>query len=51
VVSSARSGGSAFSALQADLEKGHPVIFMAFDLIELNGKKLDKLPLTEDRVP
>tara|TARA_R110002020_G_scaffold25060_6_gene81599 strand:+ start:954 stop:3455 length:2502 start_codon:yes stop_codon:yes gene_type:complete len=47
VVSASTAKGSQFSALQADLEKGSPVIFMAFDLLELNGKKLDKLPLTE----
>ncbi|WP_340160506.1 DNA ligase D [uncultured Hoeflea sp.] len=47
VVSASKASGSPFSALQADLEKGRPVIFMAFDLLELNGEKLDKQPLTE----
>tara|TARA_R110002020_G_scaffold40118_6_gene118789 strand:+ start:9051 stop:11537 length:2487 start_codon:yes stop_codon:yes gene_type:complete len=47
VVSASKASGSPFSALQADLEKGRPVIFMAFDLLELNGEKLDKRPLTE----
>lgn len=47
VVSASKASGSSFSALQADLEKGRPVIFMAFDLLELNGEKLDKRPLTE----
>ncbi|SOE16544.1 ATP-dependent DNA ligase LigD phosphoesterase module /ATP-dependent DNA ligase LigD polymerase module [Hoeflea halophila] len=47
VVSAGKASGSPFSALQADLEKGRPVIFMAFDLLELNGEKLHKQPLTE----
>lgn len=47
VVSASKASGSSFSALQADLEKGRPVVFMAFDLLELNGEKLDKLPLTD----
>ena len=46
-VVSARSGGSPFSALQAALEEARPVVFMAFDLLELDGKKLVKRPLTE----
>ena len=47
VVSASKAGGSSFSALQADLEKGRPVVFMAFDLLELNGDKLIKQPLTD----
>lgn len=47
VVSAAKASGSPFSALQADLESGRPVLFMAFDLLELNGEKLHKQPLTE----
>ncbi|MEP3435407.1 MAG: DNA ligase D [Hoeflea sp.] len=47
VVSASKASGSSFSALQGDLEKGRPVIFMAFDLLELNGEKFVKRPLTE----
>ncbi|MCP1200874.1 DNA ligase D [Notoacmeibacter sp. MSK16QG-6] len=39
--------GSAFSALQADLEAGAPLRLQAFDLLELDGKDLTDLPLTE----
>jgi bifunctional non-homologous end joining protein LigD len=46
VVSARKAAGSPFSALQADLENQRPVVFMAFDLLELNGERLDKLPLT-----
>lgn len=47
VVAASNARGSHFSALQRDLEQGRPVIFMAFDLLELDGKSLVKLPLTE----
>ncbi|MDF1610301.1 DNA ligase D [Hoeflea sp. YIM 152468] len=47
VVSAGKASGSAFSALQADLEQGRSVLYMAFDLIELNGDKLDRQPLTD----
>ncbi|PWW03554.1 ATP-dependent DNA ligase LigD phosphoesterase module /ATP-dependent DNA ligase LigD polymerase module [Hoeflea marina] len=47
VVTAHTSKGSAFSALQDDLEKGLPVRFMAFDLIELDGKSLRKSRLAE----
>ncbi|MBU4527930.1 MAG: DNA ligase D [Hoeflea sp.] len=47
VVAASSAGGSHFSALQRDLEERRPVIFMAFDLLELDGKSLVKLPLSE----
>lgn len=47
VVTASKAAGSPFSALQTDLEKGRPVVFMAFDLLELNGDKLVREPLTE----
>ena len=47
VVAASSAGGSPFSALQRDLEERRPVIFMAFDLLELDGKSLVKRPLTE----
>ncbi|MBC7281202.1 DNA ligase D [Hoeflea sp.] len=47
VVSASSAGGSHFSALQRDLEERRPVIFMAFDLLELDGKSLVKRPLSE----
>ncbi|MDZ7602546.1 MAG: DNA ligase D, partial [Hoeflea sp.] len=47
VVATSSAGGSPFSALQRDLEEGRPVIFMAFDLLELDGESLVRLPLTE----
>ncbi|MCY0094347.1 DNA ligase D [Hoeflea ulvae] len=47
VVSASDSKGSDFSALQRDLEQGRPVVFMAFDLLELDGEKLDKRPLVD----
>lgn len=47
VVAASNSNGSHFSALQRDLEQGRPVVFMAFDLLELDGEKLDKRPLIE----
>ena len=45
VVSADPGKGSPFSALQRDLEEGRPVLFMAFDLLELNGENLAKTPL------
>lgn len=47
VVSSDPGKGSAFSALQRDLEQGRPVLFMAFDLLVLNDDNLTKKPLLE----
>ncbi|MCB1461170.1 MAG: DNA ligase D [Nitratireductor sp.] len=47
VVSSDPGKGSPFSALQRDLEQGSPVLFMAFDLLELNGENLMTKPLAE----
>ncbi|MDP2733627.1 MAG: DNA ligase D, partial [Hoeflea sp.] len=47
VVAASSARGSHFSALQRDLEEGRPVIFMAFDLPELDGKSLVKHKLTE----
>jgi bifunctional non-homologous end joining protein LigD len=40
-------GGSAFSALQKAIEAGKPMRFYAFDLLQLDGKDLTKLPLVE----
>jgi bifunctional non-homologous end joining protein LigD len=45
VVSAGNAGTSGFSALQADLETGRPVLFMAFDLLLLDGKNLCNQPL------
>ncbi|MEZ5806959.1 MAG: non-homologous end-joining DNA ligase [Zhengella sp.] len=45
VVSASAGKGSSFSALQRDLEEGRPVLFMAFDLLHLNGDDLSKQPL------
>ncbi|TCD15515.1 DNA ligase D [Oricola cellulosilytica] len=47
VISRSNGGGSAFSALQRDLEEGRPVAFAAFDLLELDGRSLKREPLVE----
>ncbi len=47
IVSLHTGSGSAFSALQADLEAGAPLRLQAFDLLELDGKDLTGLPLSE----
>ncbi len=47
VVSGAKGEGSSFSSLQRDLEQGNPVLFMAFDLLELNGEDLTGEALLE----
>ena len=41
------AGGSAFSALQAALSDGGPLVFFAFDLLELDGRDLAARPLAE----
>lgn len=48
-VVAARAGGSPFSALQAALSDGGALVFFAFDLLELDGRDLTPLPLTERR--
>jgi len=47
VVAQSRGENSAFSALQQALDGGAPLYFMAFDLLELNGKTLVDKPLLE----
>jgi len=47
VIASGKAEGSSFSALQRALEEGTAVMFMAFDLLELNGKTLLKKRLEE----
>ncbi|RLQ88783.1 DNA ligase D [Notoacmeibacter ruber] len=47
IVSLHAGAGSAFSALQSDLEAGAPVRLQAFDLLELDGDDLTGLPLIE----
>ena len=39
--------GSAFSALQAALQDGAPLIFYVFDILERDGRSLTDLPLSE----
>ena len=41
------AGGSAFSALQAALSDGGPLVFFAFDLLEQDGRDLAARPLAE----
>ncbi|MEB8386753.1 DNA ligase D [Rhodobacteraceae bacterium KMM 6894] len=48
-VMAARINGSAFSSLQKALKQGTPLVFFAFDLLELDGKDLRKAPLIERR--
>mgnify|MGYP000365610509 CR=1 FL=1 len=47
VISPDPGKGSPFSALQRNLEQGRAVLFMAFDLLELNGGNLTKKPLAD----
>lgn len=47
VIAGTSSGGSAFSALQRDLEARLPVRFCAFDLLHLDGEDLTGLALAE----
>ncbi len=41
------NGGTSFSTLKDHLSNGGPLVFFAFDLLELNGENLRGLPLTE----
>ncbi|TYC51173.1 DNA ligase D [Rhodobacterales bacterium] len=47
VVADGKGKGSAFSALQQAMDGGVPVYFMAFDLLQLNGRTLTSKPLEE----
>lgn len=47
VIAAGDNDGSAFSELQQALEVGRPVLFMAFDLLELDGESLLRMPLSE----
>ncbi|WP_196258680.1 DNA ligase D [Pelagibacterium limicola] len=40
-------GGTSFSVLKKHLSDGGPLVFFAFDLLELDGKNLRDRPLTE----
>lgn len=48
-VMAARIEGSAFSSLQRALSEGGGLVFIAFDLLSLDGKDLTKLPQEERR--
>ncbi|WP_323766167.1 DNA ligase D [Marinovum sp.] len=48
-VMAARIEGSAFSSLQRALSEGGPLVFVAFDLLSLDGKDMAKLPQEERR--